>query len=518
MKNIQKKIFKYIKKGMETNFQSLTNEIENDQIMNDKNEFRSFLHLIIRISNNNRSQNFHVKIEQILSFYKNQILNYFTNDEIFDIFKNNKRILLFLFDEKIIIFTESILQKISKKKYIKSNYIQFLLPEINSFTKRSEETSGETDLKLFKEKRKIGENELYMCELIRNDSVEDFITLINRKNISLNTKIEASIYETNTFLIKNTEQSLIEYAAFFGSIQIFQYLLLNNVTLTPSLWKYAIHGRNADLIHLLEDNHVECNIDQNIIESIKCHHNELVNYFLNMTQNNIQSYISVILKYYNFEYFDYKFINEKLFYDYCKNDYIIFVQKFLPDVIINEVVEIRKELDSNIYTLKIKNMTALHVAIEKENIEIIKLLLTRKDIDVNCLAIIFKGPKLHQKTALHIAVENENAEIVKLLLSNQNIDVNYIMISSILSRHGSTQHMTALYIAVGNDDIEIAYILCLYQHTDVNIPYKKTCDSGEQCIPSKTLTLEEKTPYQLATELNNQTICQILLMKHLLPN
>ena len=47
--------------------------------------------------------------------------------------------------------------------------------------------------------------------------------------------------------------TLIEYAAFFGSIQIFKYLVKNGVELYPSLWNFAIHGNNPELISFLED-------------------------------------------------------------------------------------------------------------------------------------------------------------------------------------------------------------------------------------------------------------------------
>ena len=36
------------------------------------------------------------------------------------------------------------------------------------------------------------------------------------------------------------------------------------------------------------------------------------------------------------------------------------------------------------------HMTELHIAIEKGNIEIVKILLTRQEIDVNILYILFK--------------------------------------------------------------------------------------------------------------------------------
>ena len=40
---------------------------------------------------------------------------------------------------------------------------------------------------------------------------------------------------------------------------------MNGVELTPSLLIYAIHGKNAEIIHLLEENHIEP--EDNI-----CHH------------------------------------------------------------------------------------------------------------------------------------------------------------------------------------------------------------------------------------------------------
>ena len=76
----------------------------------------------------------------------------------------------------------------------------------------------------FDEKLKIGENDSYICHLIRNDSIEKFVIFVNQTNLNLSSQIKSSIFETNLFLIKNDETTLIEYAAFFGSIQIFQYL------------------------------------------------------------------------------------------------------------------------------------------------------------------------------------------------------------------------------------------------------------------------------------------------------
>lgn len=63
----------------------------------------------------------------------------------------------------------------------------------------------------------------------------------------------------NLFLIEN-EPTLIEYAAFFGSIKIFNYLRIHNVDLNSSLWIYSIHSNKIQMIHLLEDLEVPARI------------------------------------------------------------------------------------------------------------------------------------------------------------------------------------------------------------------------------------------------------------------
>ena len=59
----------------------------------------------------------------------------------------------------------------------------------------------------------------------------------------------------NSFLINKTP-TLIEYSAFFGSIQIFRYLYQNRVEVFSTIWLYAIHGKNPEIIHFLEENNI----------------------------------------------------------------------------------------------------------------------------------------------------------------------------------------------------------------------------------------------------------------------
>ena len=128
-------------------------------------------------------------------------------------------------------------------------------------------------------------------------------------NISLNSTIKPSIFETNSIFLNASDISLIEYSAFFGSIQIFQYLILNNVELKSSTWLYAIHSGNGEIIHLLESNEVlppDNKYENLLIESIKCHHNNIAEYIennllpTNYNEINNTKILKKILKYHNY--------------------------------------------------------------------------------------------------------------------------------------------------------------------------------------------------------------------------
>lgn len=84
------------------------------------------------------------------------------------------------------------------KKLLKSNYPQYFLPEIKPFisegwfTRYSMSEKNEWIKEIekeipenFYELRKIGENGNYICKLIQNDSIKDFIIFVNKNNYSI---------------------------------------------------------------------------------------------------------------------------------------------------------------------------------------------------------------------------------------------------------------------------------------------------------------------------------------------
>ena len=194
----------------------------------------------------------------------------------------------------------------------------------------------------FNEKRKEGENDSQICELIRKDMITEFVAYVTLNNVPPNAEIQLSIYEAkkNKMIM---DFSLIKYAEFFGSVRIFNYLRFKVVKLTSSLWPLAIHGHNAEMIHFLEDNHAELkdkSYKQVFYESIKCrHNNNIANYFINnFLQNdeeNSQDTLSQSLKYYNFAFLKKEFIGKSSFCNFCKYDYCRAVDNLLKDNIID---------------------------------------------------------------------------------------------------------------------------------------------------------------------------------------
>ena len=220
----QKKEFYYILLQFLEKSENSRNQMEpltdfiNNNILQDKNEFDLFLYLLLGICNHNHNfASFFNQVKRILLYYKKHITQTYSSTEIFNIFSSNKQILLFLFENDIIPADEAIANEIIRNG---AKFCHFFWPEIKKFLcKEKVQQFSEFDSN-FDEKRRIGENDSYLCTLIRNDSIKEFVLYVNETNTSLSKKIEPSPFETNSFLIENTP-TLIEYAAFFGSIKSF---------------------------------------------------------------------------------------------------------------------------------------------------------------------------------------------------------------------------------------------------------------------------------------------------------
>ena len=493
-------------KEIKTVYETIVNYLENEETNNpssfsdqktisSKDQLKIVLKIFSKIAKNHkRSNNLIQKIEQIIKSNENNIHSYFTNHEIFDLFEENKNLLYFLFKENIIIPDNHIFSIISNSQNSTRNYPSFFYPEFKTFFTSELIQQNQIDqinFEEFEEKRQIGENDNYISHLIRNDLIDEFVIYVNKTNLSLSSKINRSIYETNDYLIDKTP-SLIEYATFYGSIQIFHFLRLNRIELEPSLWIYAIHGKNADIIHLLEEynvspsSNIEC-----LHESIKCHHNEIMKYFctnyIDDFDDSLMDIIIQSIKHYNFTNLSEKFLEESdVFYYLCKYDYFDIVSLLLECKANNIDINYKKEKKKKILCQDgyheiriIEKKSPLITAIEKGNQEIVEILAKQENIYINSKyetsfsVYNNKGFWAYsdgksEKTALFLAIEQGYPNIVELLIQHQNIDVNEINIEE--NDQEINKKLTALHLAVEKEKIEIIKILL--KSKNINISFK----------------------------------------------
>lgn len=249
-------------------------------ILQANHKMRQFLRIIANTSISHfRTKHFYQKIERIIDSFQTQIKEKCSNEEIFNIFKINKRILLFLFQSKIIILDSHMAHKMINSP----EFLAYFYPELEAtMTKHQKEKAKLPESDNFEEKRQLAENDSLLCSFIRTDSFDDFFSYVEKNKVSMKSKISPSFFDTNSFLA-NKYPSLIQYAAFFGSYKIFTYLLHHNADLTSDLWFYSIHGRNDTIIHILEENEINPPKDSYkdcIIEAIRCHHNNIAYYLM----------------------------------------------------------------------------------------------------------------------------------------------------------------------------------------------------------------------------------------------
>lgn len=156
----------------------------------------------------------------------------------------------------------------------------------------------------------------------------------------------------------------------------------------------------------------------------------------------------------------------------------------------------------------------LHLAAQKGNPQIVKLLLKRPEVDVNSLFESRKVDSL-RTTALNIAIKNNNTEVVRILQLHPQIKTN---IKHIHSKHiryevDVNEEMSALYIAVSNKNKEIVKLLLSKPETDVNEPFTFSKKVGFSIYRGIDLTQIKKTPLSLAVENDDAEIAELLLMK-----
>lgn len=327
-------------------FQEIINIIQKQKILETPEESKILLQLISTISvNHRRVPNFIDQLIQILQYVTENIKPSIPSTELFNIFQHDKLLLYYLFKTNIIQVNDIIVNTIVQEMdNLPTRYLHFFYPHIKDHLESKLKEDIEKRLfescaynfSEFESKCQQGENDSFLCELIRNDNIDEFVTYATKNNLSLSSQISSSLFETNRFLL-DKNPTLIEYAAFFGSIQIFNFLRMNYVEVSGSLWFYAIHGNCADVIHLLEQISVRPKSYKKCFEeAVKCHHNGIAGYILDnlLNEEDIgfeKDCLSFYFSYFNFHFFPDEYDNEFIIYCACKYDYTALFKMLLKD-------------------------------------------------------------------------------------------------------------------------------------------------------------------------------------------
>ncbi|OHT14830.1 hypothetical protein TRFO_14777 [Tritrichomonas foetus] len=244
----------------------------NSPFFESKDHLRTLLNSIIAALNS-RPTNYQHYVN-LISYLIPIITTFFQQEELVEEIFGHNIIRLRLLEENIIDFSQIY-------KYDKSeSTFFFFAPEFQKYYPEYFDENKIIVRNLNMEnhiiKRLEGMNESEIAIIIRNDDIEQFQSFISRTNTSLNSNIPNSFYEICLFL-KNSV-SLIEYAAFFGSTEIFKFLWVNNVNLPSTLCDFAVAGGNYEIVHLIESNKSLKYSSDNLLNAILFHRNDIAHY------------------------------------------------------------------------------------------------------------------------------------------------------------------------------------------------------------------------------------------------
>lgn len=309
---ISSSILKYIDNNTneEDNFQSIIQVIQKHKIQENSEEFIIFIKLINQISEmHHYSINMYEKLTKILQYVKEDLLKHFTNEEIIQIFAN-KKILLNLIKENIIKIDKSTAQQIDK---LDSKIRDFFYPEIKAFLDDPKEPENMPPD--FEEKRKdpFGKDTAIRC--YQTDDLDGFISYIEEKKGAITKDSGLAPYFYEYYGYASLEQAaLIEFAAYYGSKKIFDYLLKNDYLVRPIAIFYAIRGGNLEIFKKIEEQKLDFP-EKDYLDwmntAIISHENEIATYikekYFEKNGDDLSDYIKTMVNVYNYYFIDSNF-------------------------------------------------------------------------------------------------------------------------------------------------------------------------------------------------------------------
>ena len=118
----------------------------------------------------------------------------------------------------------------------------------------------------------LGEPIDYITNALFHDDIDQFQSVISNSKIDISYgRVNYNIFDD---FIPAKNISYINYAAAYGSIKCFKYLLLNHVKIDSNTFEYAVWGGNIEIIKIVSQNYTKIN-EKALIPAIIKHRNDL---------------------------------------------------------------------------------------------------------------------------------------------------------------------------------------------------------------------------------------------------
>ncbi|KAH0793924.1 cask-interacting protein (caskin) 1,2 [Histomonas meleagridis] len=227
------------------------------------------------------------------------------------------------------------------------------------------------NFKYHKENLSAGETPNEIIKAIRRDNLEELQKLASAPGFDIDEVIAQNPYERYSF-INNGNNTLIDYAAFFGSIKCFKYLMMNGADLSAS-GTFAIAGGNIEIIQLCEQN--KSGFRRGLDTAIAFHRNEIFKGLYEKSKLNDNDYANMkftCMTFTNFEIFEF------LESQNPAANHLSLAQETAPYGNIWMLQYLYEKSPSSFKGI-------LPYAVRSRNPEVIDFVLEQKDIDFNAL-------------------------------------------------------------------------------------------------------------------------------------
>lgn len=312
--------------------------------------------------------------------------------------------------------------------------------------------------------------------IIFEDDIDTFQQRSGEKDFDINQEIKIHSYENIAF--PEVNPTLLQFAAYYGSSNIFKFVLLNGANLKIknkegfSFEHFAIAGGDPEMIHIFEGKGLS--FDNTLLVAAQFHQNQIFDWIYESKDRGDLNQVFLNACAANNLYVVLFFLDELKFnvniVDEDHESPLHYAAKYGANEVLNLLLA-HPEIDVN---LGKNERTALDVAAISGLCETVRILLTRgsahgiefNNLDRNgrtvfCNAIehfdlvqeLLNNQEidvnLGEKVPIQLAIRNESIPIVKLLLDSHRIDI------SKLDEDGNT----LLHLAMFNNKSDILRLL-----------------------------------------------------------